>query len=345
MYDFREYSVKDYYDQSDRFVLIDVRSEGEFEEDHIQGSFNVPILRNEERRLVGIAYKEKGVKEAKRLGRNLLLPRIRDFLDTIEEIRDREKKKPLVYCARGGERSALAGTFLAMESQEVYRLQGGYKAYRGYVLDYFKNRFDKEIKTFYGLTGSGKTEVLLQMAGLGLPVVDLEGLANNRGSVFGHIGLGAQPSQKRFDSQLFEACRRIEGDFLIVEGESKKIGRLYIPDGFYDKMISGDSYLIECSLDSRVQRIIREYGGYLLENEGEIIRAIDYLKINLGKARTDELLALFKEKKLDRVVSFLLTDYYDVLYEKNRKMNQGYLKTYNSDQVEECAVNISKDFN
>ena len=196
----------------------------------------------------------------------------------------------------------------------------------------------------YGHTGTGKTEVLKELGNLGLPVIDLEGLANNRGSVFGHIGLGRQPGQKRFDTLLYEAVQAVSGDVVIVEGESKKIGRMYIPDGFYDRMINGESYLIQCSLSARVERIIREYGGYLKANEEEIVRAIDYLKISLGKKKTDELLELFREGKLEPVVSFLLTDYYDPLYERNRKMTRQYARIYLSDDVVECAGAIRNDF-
>lgn len=343
MYLFKELKIDEYINKKDNYCLIDVRSESEFAEDHILGAINIPILNDEERILVGTTYKEKGVKAAKVLARNITMPNMLVKLNKIYSIIEDNKKIPLIYCARGGDRSGIIATFLAMENTYVFRLTGGYKAYRGYVLSYFNTMFNKKIKVFYGLTGSGKTELLLELMKNNLPVVDLEGLANNRGSVFGHIGLGKQPSQKRFDTLLFDSLSSLDDDYIIVEGESKKIGRLYIPEQFYDRMIFGDSYLIECKIEFRIERIINEYGGFLTKNKEEIIKSLEVLKVQLGNEQIALLIEKFNSGNLNEVVEYLLINYYDILYEKNRKINKKYLAVYNADNVIECANNIATD--
>lgn len=344
MYLYKELTIDEYINKRDNFCVIDVRSESEFEEDHILGSVNIPILNDEERIIVGTTYKEKGVKAAKLLARNITMPNMLLKLNKIYSIIESSKKIPLIYCARGGDRSGVVATFLAMENTYVFRLSGGYKAYRSYVLNYFNTVFKRKIKVLYGLTGTGKTEVLNELKKYNLPVIDLEGLANNRGSVFGHIGLGKQPGQKRFDTLLFDALSELDEDYIIVEGESKKIGRLYIPEQFYDKMIFGDAYLIECSIELRIKRIIDEYGGYLTKNKDELIRSLEVLKVQLGNDKIKELISKFNSGYLNEVVEYLLINYYDILYEKNRKTNKKYLAIYNADNVVECAKNIATDF-
>lgn len=343
MYLYKEIDIDEFIKKKEKFCVIDVRSESEFNEDHILGAINVPILDDEERKFIGTLYKEKGVKAAKAMARQITMPKMLEKLNLIYSIIDNNKKTPLIYCARGGDRSGIIATFLAMENTYVFRLKGGYKAYRGHVLNYFNNIFYKDIKVFYGLTGTGKTEVLLELKRNGLPIIDLEGLANNRGSVFGHIGLGIQPSQKKFDSDLYNALNYIKEDYIIVEGESKKIGRLYIPEQFYDKMIRGDAYLIECSLELRIKRIIDEYGGYLQENKEEIVRSIGILKAQIGTEKTTELINQFNSGKLYELVNYLLVNYYDILYEKNRKSKKGYIASYIADNVVECGKNIAND--
>lgn len=345
MYTYKEINIEKYFESKEKYILIDVRSESEYDEDHMKDAINIPILNDSERALIGTLYKEKGVKAAKVMARKITLPKMLNKLDRIYSILEETKKIPIIYCARGGDRSSIVATFLAMENTYVLRLIGGYKAYRGYVLNYFSKSFNKKIKVFYGMTGTGKTEVLMELIKNNLPVIDLEGLANNRGSVFGHIGLGKQPGQKKFDSDLFNAINCYNNDFIIVEGESKKIGRLYIPEQFYDKMISGDSYFINCDFKFRINRIIRDYGGYLNDNKDEIIRSIDILKSHIGKEKTNALIRKFELGLLEEVVEFLLINYYDILYEKNRKANNDYIDFYSSNDIVECAKQISLNLN
>lgn len=334
--------IEEYMDNRDEYILFDVRSPMEFMEDHIEGAINIPILNNFERKEVGTIHKEKGSKAAKSLAKEFLLPKLNKFLAEFDFHLD-SKKKALIYCARGGDRSEVTATFLTIEHDNIYKLLGGYKKYRNYVLNFFASSFRKNVKVLYGYTGTGKTEILVKLKRLGIPVIDLEGLANNRGSVFGHIGLGKQPNQKKFDSDLFNAINKIDDDYIVVEGESKKIGRVYIPEGFYVKMIDGESYLITSSIKNRTERIIEEYGGFLKENRNEITRSIMILKDLLGKNVAEELIESFYQGKLEEVVEYLLINYYDILYKKNRKVKSEYLKEYSSDNLEYCINLMSQD--
>lgn len=336
-------NIVEYMENKDEYLVFDVRSSLEYEEDSMLGAINIPILNNNERKVLGTIYKEKGGKAAKAIGMEFLLPKLPEFFKEFYKYLGDGSKKVMIYCARGGDRSEAAATLLSMELDNIYRLSGGYKSYRNFVLDYFNKSFNKKIKVFYGFTGSGKTEILKILATKKFPVIDLEGLANHRGSVFGHIGLGNQPRQKKFDSDLFNCINKIKEDYIIVEGESKKIGRLYIPEGFYDKIINGESYLISGSTEKRVYRIIEEYGGFLKENKSEIINSIDVLKNLLGKKITEDLKDRFLKGHLFEVVRCLLVNYYDILYKKNRKLKRGYCKEYFSDDLENCIHEIKGD--
>ena len=335
--------IAEYMYKKAEYIVFDVRSSLEYEEDHLSGAINIPLLDNNERRIVGTVYKEKGDKAAKGIGREFILPKLSEFFKEFYKYIGDNSKKILLYCARGGDRSEAAATLLSMEIDNIYKLSGGYKSYRNFVLNYFTEVFNKKIKVFYGFTGSGKTEILKILQGEKVPVIDLEGLANHRGSVFGHIGLGNQPGQKKFDSDLFNSINEIKEDYIIVEGESKKIGRLYIPEGFYDKMINGESYLISGSIEKRTSRIIEEYGGFLNENKSEIINGIGVLKDLLGKKTTEDLKDRFLKGQLFETVRYLLINYYDILYEKNRKAKGEYFGKYVSDDIEICIYKIKED--
>ncbi len=345
MYDFKELDIEAYYRNPQAFLLADVRSPGEYLEDHIEGAASIPLFSDEERAYTGTLYKQEGARAAKRAARDLILKRMPEMLRALDDLKKSGAgRKLLVYCARGGDRSAVTATFLAMESTEAYRLTGGYKAYRRYVLDYFSKGPEWKVTSLYGHTGTGKTELLLKLKSMDLPVIDLEGLAGHRGSVFGHVGLAPQPSQKRFDTLLFQALRELPEQRCLVEGESKKIGRIYIPDSFYAKMIEGEAILAKGSMDFRIRRIIREYGGFLEKNSSEILGAISCLKDHLGNKVVEELARQYKEKQLVSLVAFLLKEYYDPLYDRNRKAARPFAGIFDTDDLEACALQIAEGF-
>ncbi len=193
------------------------------------------------------------------------------------------------------------------------RLKGGYKAYRRYVVKYLNEELNLNCIVLHGLTGVGKTEVIKQLKKLDIKAVDLEGLANHRGSVFGHVGKGIQPSQKYFETLLFSELIDLESpDEVVVECESKRIGRCYIPDLFYRSMIAGRAILLYAPLEQRIERIIKDY---MSETNWEaLVEPVKCLKRRLGKEKVNQLIHDLKGHNFSRVVKTLLLEYYDPLY-------------------------------
>ncbi len=294
-------------------VYIDLRSPEEYREDHLPGAVSLPLFTDEERALVGTVYRQEGSDRAKEIGLEFVSPKLPGL---VKKVRDAGKGRPVViYCWRGGLRSKALAQVLDLMNVPVYRLQGGYKAFRRYVHHYFSQKLPYKMVVMHGFTGTGKTEIIHQLQLLGAPAVDLEGLANNRGSVFGKVGLGEQPTQKRFETLLFSEIRRIPpGSFIIVEGESKRIGRNYIPDTFFQAMNEGVKVLVHDDFNHRVSRIIDEYCDDTKENQQALIKSIAFLEKRLGKARIKQLTGLVIAGNYREVVEYLLDSYYDPLY-------------------------------
>ena len=343
-YHYKDIKIYNYLENREDYVVIDVRSPLEFQEDHIEGAINVPLLDNEERKIIGTIFKEKGMRIAKEKARELVLPTLSQKLATVHRILNETNKKCLVYCFRGGDRSKIMATLLAFESGGIHRLDGGYKAFRKEVVRFFNEEEMPTLYVLYGLTGAGKTDILLALEKKGLPVIDLEGLANHRGSVFGHIGLNKQPTQKRFETLLYFKIMD-KNPFYIVEGESKKIGRMAIPCSFYNQMLNGKPYLINCSINERVKRLNKEYGSHFESDKKIIDEALNYLTIRLGRNTIKEIQTLLVNKEVQAAIERLLIEYYDVLYEKNRKKEKNYENTFSSDAFDACIERMVKEFN
>lgn len=296
----------------DHPILVDVRSEGEFAEATIPGSVNLPLLDNNERAQVGTTYTKFSPILARELGLRIISPKLPDLVNKVEQL---SKEGPLVlFCWRGGMRSKSFASVVELMGIPVYRLQGGYKAYRNQVVDYFNNNFPFQIVVLRGNTGVGKTELLGQLRADGYPAIDLEKLANNRGSVFGAIGLGDPPSQKKFEGLLYEELETLsEFSYIIVECESKRIGRVTLPMNFFKAMQEGIQILHYDSLENRVQRLLKEYTltPYALQ---EIEVALMRLIKTLGHVKVGELRTLLNTGQLDLFTKRLLIEYYDKLY-------------------------------
>ena len=324
------------------FPLIDVRSPSEFRVDTIPGAVNIPILNDKEREQVGICYRNQGSRQAKALGFKLVaekLPRI------IEDIRAYDT--PVIFCWRGGFRSKSVCALLDMLEANAFRLTGGYKSYRKKVNDFFDalgNTIPVEFIVIHGLTGVGKTEVLHELARMGETVVDLERYANNRGSVFGAVGLGSQPSQKKFESSIFSTLYGNTDRPVFVECESRRIGRIVIPENMFRWMQEGRNVLIYDTIDRRIRRIIQEYLQPTTDLE-ELLRPIENLKARLGNEKVQELKELLEKQRFDTVVEYLLLSYYDPLYGYPSGPSSEYdLCLANADSKNTAAV-ISEFFN
>jgi tRNA 2-selenouridine synthase len=296
----------------DKPILIDVRSEGEYAEATIPGAVNLPLFNNQERAEIGTTYTQASPGLARELGLSIISPKLSGLVKQVEEL---AKKGPLVlFCWRGGMRSKSLATVADLMGIPIYRLQGGYKAYRSQVVEFFQKKLPFQVVVLRGNTGVGKTEFLRRLRAEGYPAIDLEKLANNRGSVFGAMGLGNPPSQKKFEGLLFEELATLgEFSYIIVECESKRIGRVTLPPSFFSAMQEGIQILQYDSIKNRVQRLINEYTS-VPDAFQEISVALERLIKTLGHVKVQELRTLLESNCLEEFTEQLLVDYYDKLY-------------------------------
>lgn len=293
-------------------VLVDVRSEGEYAEDTIGGAVNLPIFNNAERARIGTIYTQESPNAARKLGLQLVSPKLPGIVEKAIKL---GQQGPLVFfCWRGGMRSKAVATVLDLMGIPVYRLQGGYKAYRRRVVEFFQKALPFHVVVLRGNTGTGKTELLAKLRQKGYPAIDLEKFANNRGSVFGAVGLGNPPSQKAFESMLYEEIRTVSiFPYLVVECESKRIGRVTLPDSFYQAMQKGTQVLIYDTVENRVRRLVQEYTDFP-DAAGQIAQALDRLVKTLGRSKVEEYRSLLENRCFADFTERLLCEYYDPLY-------------------------------
>jgi len=280
---------------------VDVRAPVEFNDGHIPDAINLPLLDDEQRKLVGITYKNYGKQTAIENGLKLvniskLVSDIRirfgDFRDTIG-----------IYCFRGGLRSQCMGWLFHHLGYKVHILEGGYKQFRRWIREQFCKKYDLLILS--GKTAVGKTKIIEL---LGSNAINLERLANHKGSVFGGFD-GMQPTQQMFENLLGIELSKKKGKFFI-EDESRSIGRVKIPDDFFLQMRNAPVIVLEGGLETRVKRCIEEYGKY---SKDRLEITIKGLKKHLGGARTKEALLLLEKGDLQNLCKLLFT-YYDRKY-------------------------------
>jgi tRNA 2-selenouridine synthase len=295
-------------------LLVDARSPAEFADATIPGAINLPVLDNEERAVVGTLYKEKGSQAARRLGVELVAPKICSMVETVAKAREEARGPVVVFCWRGGMRSRALTTFLDLAGIPARQLVGGHKAFRAHVRDFFLRRQWGRLLVLRGLTGVGKTRLLLRLEEEGYPVVDLEGLAGHRGSAFGGLGLPPQPTQKTFEARLWDKLRHVgPGDYALAEGESPNIGRLVLPPSVYQSLQEETTLWINASLEGRVRNILADYPA-TDDLRASFIRPIQALKRRLGGERVAGLLELLHRGAWDQLVRDLMVHYYDPLY-------------------------------
>ncbi len=303
--------------------LIDVRSEGEFAEDALPGALNLPLLDNVQRAAVGKTYKEQGVAAAKRLGMHLVAPKLPELIEKMMDLGSRQQL--VLYCWRGGLRSKYLVDQLHFMGVPARQLIGGYKSYRRFVNSSLEQPLTQEIVVLHGLTGVGKTEVIEQLVTSGLPVIDLEALAENRGSAFGGVGMGQPPSQKKFDSRLYrEMCRYADYPYLVVECESRRVGSVLLPQTLVAAMKLGKHILLYDTLPNRIARIKKIYTDGTDCNLTQLEMAVGNLKERLGGQKVAELQAKIRTGNFDETVEFLLVNYYDPLYRYPDQPDSGF---------------------
>jgi len=309
-------------------IFIDVRSPKEFEESHVVNAINFPVLDNFERDVVGKIYKQYGKKEAISKGLDSVGDKLKDFFDQIRLLQ-KEYNNIILYCARGGMRSETLYSFAkSIGISNIYKLEGGYKAYRNYVIEN-TNEIIKQI-TFievHGRTGCGKTKILSSLKELNIPSIDLEDLAKNAGSVFGSVPYSEKPpTQKMFENLLFEEIKE-KPKYVFIESESKRIGSVTLSNDFFEQMNNGFHVLVETSIQNRID-IIRELYKPELKNS-KINLAINNLRKRLSNNVVDSLLNELENENYDEVIRYLIENYYDSLYEYSiKKLNKYDLEIY-----------------
>jgi tRNA 2-selenouridine synthase len=299
-------------------VLLDVRSPGEFSQGAVPGAYNLPLFENDERSEVGTLYKQQGPEEALYRGLELIGPKMAPLLRKIKALA-KDKKHIAVHCWRGGMRSSSVAQLLETAGYQTTVLEGGYKAYRQWVLESFAQKWNLHI--LGGRTGSGKTAILLAMKALGAQVIDLEGLANHKGSAFGHLLEPAQPAQQNFEHMLFDqlsACNPEKSIWL--EDESVSIGRIYIPQPLWKQKDRAPLAVVEMSTERRVRQLVAAYAEAPME---ELEASLMKIQKRLGGQHVKAAQEALAKKDFVSAASIALK-YYDSAYDRGlaRKAEQ-----------------------
>jgi len=333
--------------------VIDVRSPGEFNHAHIPGAVNIPLFTDEERKIVGTTYKQQSREQAIKIGLDFFGPKMRKIVEEAEKIcvtqnsnsdktdnsRGLIKQKTgflFIYCWRGGMRSGAVSWLLDLCGFKVFTLSGGYKKFRNYVLETFKNPFSFHI--LGGYTGSGKTETIKKLKDEGRTVIDLEELASHKGSAFGSIGMPKQPTQEMFENMLAmelqihsNRCEQTTGaaaydvssnnypNTIWLEDESQRIGHVNIPNDLWKTMRSAPVFFMDIPFEKRLEHITEEYGKL---DKTKMIDAIGRIKEKLGGLNAKNAIRLLEDG--NTIESFrILLKYYDKLYTNGLHNREG----------------------
>ncbi len=302
-------------------AIIDARTPAEFAEDHIPGAISAPVLDDAQRAEVGTLYKQVSPFEAKKLGGALVATNVARHVETLFRGKDKAWK-PLVYCWRGGKRSGAMAHILREIGWDAQTLPGGYKAYRRWVvqeLERLPGQFHFQV--VHGPTGSGKSRLLRALAQAGGQVLDLEELAAHRGSVLGGLPDRPQPSQKMFESLLLKALSLLDAARAVyVEGESKKIGQLQVPEALIARMRASPCIRLDTDTETRVSLLLDEY-RHFLEDRATLGAQLDCLVSLHGRDKVAEWKSLGERGEWREFVARLLREHYDPAYRRSSHTN------------------------
>lgn len=313
-------SINDFLQLRKERTIIDVRSQNEFEAGHIPGVVNIPILNNEERIIVGTAYKQQGQKQAIKEGFRLVGPRLVDIINETEKVA--HGKELLVHCWRGGMRSNNFCQFVGMSGVRTQSLTGGYKAYRQKANESFQSPF--QFIVISGYTGSGKSEILRELKHQGEQVIDLEMLANHKGSAFGSLMMPAQPTTEQFQNNLFEEILQLDLNKRIwLEDESISIGKIYLPSAFWKIMSKSPVVNISVDKNIRISRLVNEYG---VADKEQFLSAMVQITKRLGGQHFNAAKEKFLQDDMASTIDILLT-YYDKAYLNGMEKRKNLLIT------------------
>lgn len=311
----RQLNIQDFINQSQGHLVLDVRSEGEFNHGHILHATNLPLFNNEERKIIGTAYKQQGKNEAILLGLDYVGKKMSEFIRFVQP--KIIENKVFVHCWRGGMRSGSMAWLLNLFGYEVCVLSGGYKAYRHHVLAQIGRAY--KLLVIGGKTGTGKTDVLQKLKELGEQVINLEALANHKGSAFGALGLPPQPSTEHFENMLAENVKAFDLNKRVwIEDESKTVGRVFLDLNLWNNMCAAPVFVIELPVEVRLQRLVRDYGKQPLAGLEE---AITNIKRRLGNEQWKNAIDAVQAKDFTTAAKITLY-YYDKAYDKGLAMKE-----------------------
>ena len=344
-------NIEKFLELANHYPVIDVRSPGEYTHAQIPGAFSLPLFTDEERKIVGTAYKQQTKEIAIKIGLDFFGVKMKKMVEVGVEIVSNRHQAPgntqlpsdnylLIHCWRGGMRSAAVAWLMDLYGFKVYTLIGGYKAFRNWVLEQFYIKHN--LKILGGYTGSGKTLILQELNGKGDSVIDLEKLANHKGSAFGAIGEAPQPTQEMFENllaiNLFEVKR--DTPAVWIEDESQRIGKMIIPNAFWENMRTSPVYFLDIPFEERLKFLVDTYG--IFEKE-KLADSIERINKRLGGMETQNALTYLLEDNINECFSILLK-YYDKFYIKglhNRKNYESLLNIIPCMSVN-TTVNVNK---
>lgn len=326
-------------------LLLDVRSPGEYVHARMPGAYSLPLFTDEERKVVGTAYKQQSRQTAIKIGLDYFGVKMRKMVEEVEGLvatinktkkQEDAKVDVLVHCWRGGMRSAGVAWLLDLYGFKVYTLAGGYKAYRKWVRDQFEKEY--KFKIIGGYTGSGKTLVLHELKKAGELVTDLEKLGNHKGSAFGAMGELPQPTQEMFENLLAASLASNTGEHTIwMEDESQRIGQLQIPMPLWYTMRKSPVLFVDIPFEERLTYLTAEYGGFEKE---KLVNAVIRIQKRLGGLETKNAINFLLENN-HREAFRILLKYYDKWYEKglhNREDVAGQVKKFVYENIDVPSI-------
>lgn len=302
-------------------TVVDARSESEFAEDHLPGALNWPVLNDAERAAVGTEYKQVSPFDARKRGAALVAANIAHHIQT--KVMDQPRTwRPLVYCWRGGQRSGSLALVLDQIGFAVHVLDGGYRAFRRAVLEQLPAlATGLNFRVLCGRTGSAKSRLLHALAEQGAQVLDLEALACHRGSVLGLVPGEQQPSQKAFETQVWQALRGFDpARTVYAEGESRTIGRLRLPEPLLERLRASPCVQVQMPVASRVQFLLHDYAHFVNDVEAFCDR-LQALREVRGAATVERWVEQARAGQVQQVVQDLLVEHYDPVYTRSMGRN------------------------
>lgn len=321
--------------ENKEIVTIDVRSPSEFADATIPGSLNIPLFNDEERAEVGTIYKQVSEQAAKDRGLEIFSAKLPAFIKAFEQI----EGPKAVFCWRGGMRSKTTATVLALMGIRVFRLAGGIRTYRKWVVEKLEQfELKPQPIVIQGNTGTGKTVILKQLQSEGFPVLDLEGMAAHRGSIFGHVGLKVN-NQKTFESLLITDLLKLQqSPYVLLEGESKRIGKVLLPEFIVGKKDAAKQIFIELPIEERVRHIVEDYQPW--DYKLELISGFNYIKDRIHTPIAKEIMIHLEAEQFDRAVRLLLEHYYDPRYEHSMQKNEQEKIIVKADTIAEALQEV-----